>query len=135
MIEIDGEADEILNIRIDGEALHSDDGETWSLPKGLVSPEVLTNELPENVEFEICNRIENDVIVMDTIPIRIRRIGTNRVRLVFDDSGTRKYWDGRIGFKSYMEAKRAVVEDRAAEVHDLTLDGYEDDGAWIHLSY
>lgn len=34
-----------------------------------------------------------------------------------------------------MEAKRAIVEERAAEVHDVCLDDYDDDGAWIHLAY
>jgi hypothetical protein len=34
MIEVDGELDEIQGIRVNGEALDSDDGETWYLPKG-----------------------------------------------------------------------------------------------------
>jgi hypothetical protein len=34
-----------------------------------------------------------------------------------------------------MEAKKAVVEERATQVGDLTLGQYEDDGAWIHLGY
>jgi hypothetical protein len=33
MVEIDGGPDEILAIRINDESLHSDDGETRSLPK------------------------------------------------------------------------------------------------------
>lgn len=34
-----------------------------------------------------------------------------------------------------MEAKKAVVEDRSAEIKDVAIDNYEDDGAWIHLNY
>lgn len=134
MIEIDGEPDEILSIRINGESLHSDDGETWYLPKGLIG-DVPVNQLPDTAVFEICDHIENSIIMMNTIPIRVQRIGDNRVRLEFEDSGTRKYWDGTIGFKAYMETKKGIVEERTVQVGDITLTGYEDDGAWIHLAY
>jgi hypothetical protein len=134
MIEVDREFDEIHAIRIDGESLDSDDGETWFLPKGLIRG-LAVNDLPENVMFEMCDRVENSVVVLDNIPIRLQRVSNNRVRLDFEDSGTRKYWDGAAGFKPYMEAKKAIVEERASEVGDLSLDDYEDDGAWIHLAY
>src|SRR5438477_40285 len=61
MIEIDGREDEISAIRVNGEALRSDDGETWFLPKGLISPDMLVNELPEHATFEFCERIEGDI--------------------------------------------------------------------------
>ena len=132
MIEIDGEPDEIVSIRINGESLHSDDGETWYLPKGLIG-DVPVNQLPDTAVFEICDHIEDSIIMMNTIPIRVQRIGDNRVRLEFEDSESRKYWDGTIGFKAYMETKKGIVEERTVQVGDITLTGYEDDGAWIHL--
>ena len=134
MIEVDGEPDEFVSIRINGESLHSDDGETWYLPKGLIG-DVPVSQLPETAVFELCDRVEDSIIMMDTIPIRIQRTGSNRVRLEFEDSGTRKYWDGTIGFKTYMETKKGIVEERAAQVGDIELVTYEDDGAWIHLAY
>jgi hypothetical protein len=134
MIEVDGELDEIQSIRVNGEALHSDDGETWYLPKGLIG-ESSVNQLPETAMFEICDRVEDSVIMMNTIPIRLQKIGDNRLRLEFEDSGTRKYWDGTIGFKAYMETKKGIVEERAAQAGDIELEGYEDDGNWIHLTY
>ncbi len=134
MIEVDGEPDEILSIRINGEPLHSDDGETWYLPEGLIA-EVPVNQLPDTAVFEICDHIEDSIIMMNSFPIRVQRIGDNRVRLEFEDSGTRKYWNGTIGFKAYMETKKGIVEERTLQVGDITLTGYEDDGAWIHLSY
>lgn len=134
MIEVDGEADEIRSIRVNGECLHSDDGETWYLPKGLIGDAPL-NQLPESAVFEICDRVEDSIIMMDTIPIRVQRIGDNRARLEFDDVGTRKHWDGTIGFKAYMETKRGIIEERAAQLGDIALAGYEDDGSWIHLNY
>jgi hypothetical protein len=42
-----------VNIRVAGERLKSDDGETWFLPKGLIAPEMLVNELPEEETFEL----------------------------------------------------------------------------------
>src|SRR6266852_5223719 len=55
MIDIDRDADSnaIVNIRVGGERLKSDDGETWFLPKGLISPDMLVNELPEDATFEL----------------------------------------------------------------------------------
>lgn len=134
MMKVDRQFDEIHSIRLNGEALHSDDGETWFLPKGLVG-DIDVNDLPTDATFEVCNRVEKNVIILDTIPIRLRRVGDCKVHLDFEDSGTRKYWDGKMGFKTYMDAKKAVVEDRSAEVSDIALDNYEDDGAWIHLNY
>ncbi len=134
MIEIEKDYDEIVSISFDGENLRSDDGERWYLPKGLVG-ETTVNDLPGNAIFEICCRIEESIIILDTIPIYIKKIDKNKVKVEFDDFGTRKYWDGAIGFKPYMEAKKSIVEERAIEVGDVSLDHYEDDGAWIHLSY
>src|SRR5208337_1779299 len=119
MIEVDrDEFGEIRSIRADGETLHSDDGETWYLLKGLIG-DAPVNELPETVSFEICDRVEGSTIVIGTIPIRLRKTGNNRLRIEFEDSGTRKYWDGTIGFKTYMETKRDIVEERAIQLEDV----------------
>ena len=134
MIQVKRIFDEIDSIEIDGERLRSDDGETWFLPKGLIG-EMAVNELPPEAIFEICQGIEDSVIMFDSIPVHLQRMGDSRVRLEFEDSGTRKYWDGTVGFKHYMEAKKAVIEERAAEVQDVVLETYDDDGAWIRLSY
>lgn len=134
MLEIERDDGDILSITLNGEPLHSGDGEIWFLPKGLVK-DIEVNDFPDNAVFEVCNRIDDSMIVLDTIPFRIQKIGDKKVRIDFDNSGTRKYWDGTIGFKPYMEAKKAIVEERANEVGDVSLVNYEDDGAWIHLSY
>ncbi len=135
MIEVDrNEFGEITAIRVEGEPLHSDDGETWFLPKALMGDNSVA-DVPNDVSFEVCKEVEGDTIMLDMIPIRLRKLAADRVALNFEDAGTRKYWDGKIGFKTYMEAKKAVVEDRSAEIKDLKLDSYDDDGAWIHLWY
>lgn len=48
---------------------------------------------------------------------------------------TRKYWDGPIGLKLYMETKKDVIEERSKEVGDAHLENYGDDGAYIHLVF
>ena len=122
-------------IRFGGESLKSDDGETWVVPKGLISPDLLVEELPLGVRFELCEQFENDVMILSTIPTTIERVQEGGVLVALEDSGTRKYWDGNVGFKAYMEAKKAAVEDRATQEPDFALGEYDDDGAWIRLSY
>lgn len=126
---------QIYRIRLCGEHLESHDGETWITPKGLVSPGLLVNDLPRGARLEIGDHVENDVMIPDTIPMTIERFGPNQMLVMFEDSGTRKYWDGKVGFKAYMEAKKAAVEDRASQERDVALQNHEDDGAWIHLAY
>jgi hypothetical protein len=115
MIEIKEEHEEIFSISINDEKLQSDDGEIWHLPKGLVG-DTSVEEMPVNVVFEVCSRIENSMIFIDSVPFSIRKKNNTTVQVKFNDSGTRKYWDGTIGFKPYMEAKKAIVEERAKEV-------------------
>lgn len=125
---------EIISIEIDGEKLASDDGEVWITPKSLFR-KLKVSELPENIYFELCSHYEDNMIVLDTIPIRIRKIDDATVFAEFEDSGTRKYWDGKIGFKYLMEAKKDIIEQREKELNDIKLESYDDDGAWIHLIY
>ena len=133
MIEIKRNSDDIIEIRFGGEQLDSND-DGWSLPKALIG-DIAVNELPEGERFEVCESIQEGVIMLDSIPISFQRKGDNRLRVEFNDSGTRKYWDGNVGFKAYMEAKRTIIEERTAEVKDVLLENYDDDGAWIHLTY
>jgi hypothetical protein len=133
MIELEESDGHITDIHFGGERLEWNDLR-WVLPKGLIG-DVAVNDLPESERFEICASHEDNVIMLDTVLIRLQRVGNNRVRLEFNDSGTRQYWDGNVGFSLYMEAKKAIVEERAAQIQDLTFESYEDDGTWIHLTY
>ncbi len=134
MIHVENDDGEITGITINGEALHSDDGEVWSLPKGLVAG-LKVSDLPATVAFEPCKGQEDSAIILDSIPMHLKRIGPNKVRVEFEDGGTRKYWDGQIGFKAWMEAKRETVEERQREVGDIHFESYDDDGAYIWLYY
>ena len=63
------------------------------------------------------------------------KVGKNEFQVIYDELITRKYWDGPIGLKLYMEAKKDVIEERSKEVVDVNLEDYDDDGAYIHLVY
>jgi hypothetical protein len=54
---------------------------------------------------------------MQLILLTVERLGSDRVLVMFDDSGTREYWDGKVGFTPYMDAKKAVIEDREGAVN------------------
>ena len=135
MIEIERhDVGDILNILIDGEKLHSDDGESWFLPKALAASVPIV-DLPDQVSFEICQHAEDSLVTLDSVPMSMVRTGDNSVKIHFDESITRKYWDGLVGLKPYMEARRDAIVEREREVKDVKFENYEDQGDWISLSY
>jgi len=50
-------------------------------------------------------------------------------------SWTRKYWDGPLGLAYYLDLVRRTIESQGKEIGNVTLIDFEDDGAWVHLSY
>lgn len=134
MIEYTEKYGEIISITLNGESLDSDDGETWYTPKTLLKG-IKVDELPEGVSFALCEKIQDGMIFLDSIPVSLSRIAQGKLRLSFEDGGTRKYWDGKVGFSHYMEMKKAIVEERQKEDGDITLDSYDDDGAYIFMRF
>jgi len=134
MIEYSKDNDEIISVSINGENLDSDDGESWHTPKALLKG-IKMNDLPEEISFALCEKIQDGVIFLDSIPVSLSKIGPDKVRLSFEDGGTRKYWNGKVGFSHYMETKKTIVEEREKEDGDIKLDSYDDDGAYIFMHY
>ena len=134
MIEYKEENGEIISISLNGEPLDSDNGESWHTPKILLKG-IKVNDLPDGVSFALCEKIQEGMIFLDSIPVSLSRIASGRLRLSFEDGGTRKYWDGKVGFSHYMEIKKAIVEERQKEDGDITLDSYDDDGAYIFMHF
>jgi hypothetical protein len=134
MIRITRTHDEIIAISFNGEDLQSDGGERWYLPKGLVGDEII-NHLPENIIFEIISHNENQRIGRAKIPIYIQKITENIVLVNFEDSVNRTTWNGSIDLNSYVQTKKKIIEGRAKEFGDISLELYEDDGNWFHLFY
>jgi len=134
MITYTEKFNEVISVQINGEELTFDDNNSWLVPKKLLK-EIKVNELREGINFKICEKIQEGVIFLDTIPVEISRIGSNQLLLTFEDGGTRKYWDGKIGFSHYMETKKMIIEEREKEDHDIKLISYDDDGAYIFMIF
>lgn len=127
----------VLSVRINDEVLESrddEDNETYVVPKGLLR-NIPFREMPKGVSFEVCDKIEDGVIHHSTIPFEISKISDNKAYVYFEDSGRRKYWDGDVGYKLYMETKREIIKTREKEIGDVQLEDYDDDGDYIFLRY
>lgn len=133
-IEIIKEDGEVISIRIDGEELETDDGEAFFTPKSLLTNKKI-NELPIDVRFSICDKIEEGIIFLENTPFTLTRTDSETVEIIFEDSGRRKYWDGVIGFKIWMETKRDIIIERDKELNDIKFIEYTDDGDYIFLIY
>lgn len=134
MIRITRTHDEIVAISFNGEDLQSDGGEKWYLPKGLIGDEIV-NHLPENTIFQICSHNEPNENGRATIPIYIQKLSENIVLVNYENSASRDNWNGDIDFKTYMEAKKKAIKNRALQFEDIAMTLYEDDGNWIHLFF
>jgi hypothetical protein len=120
MIDIVRDQGQISAIRIDGHDLSSDDGERWTVPRGLLK-DLPISALPEDAVFNVCEHVEDDIVYIDEVPLALRRIGQLEVEATIEELGRRKYWDGEVGYSTYMEAKLALIKDREREIGDLEL--------------
>jgi len=121
------------DLRINEEEIETDDGETYIVPKGQLKG-IRLSEMPRNISFDICAKV-NDVVYLDTTPFKISKISAKKANITFEDSGRRKFWDGDIGFKLYMETKRDIVKNREKEIGDLKFESFDDDGDYIVLIF
>lgn len=97
-------------------------------------------KLLDNIEIKLIDRFElsekhENIPVINGIAYSFRKIGDNKILISFEDSGRRKFWDGDIGFKLYMEAKKKAIEERVEKVNDIKLDSYDDDDDYIFLNF
>lgn len=68
-------------------------------------------------------------------PYEISKIDDETILITFEESGRRKFWDGEIGYKYYMEAQKQAIEERAKQIGDVAFESYDDDGDYIHLYF
>ncbi len=97
-------------------------------------------ELGNDLEIKVCDHFElsdkyDDIPVINGTGYTFRKVADDRLVILFEDTGRRKFWDGEIGFKIYMDAKKQAVESRAKEIGDTTLDFFEDDGDYIVMNF
>src|SRR6266545_5618956 len=110
MIQITRTEHGIDDVQIDGQSLATDDGERFTVPRALLAG-IPVKDLPTDARFAVCEHIEDNVIYIDDVSLTLERIN-DEVLATVEDMGRRKFWDGQVGFDVYMEAKRAVVEER-----------------------
>lgn len=130
---IDGE-DFTEAIEIDGQVFEFENDNYVTIPSKVLQ-NVSTAELREETEISVCDQIIEEVIHISSVPYTLQKIGENKIRVNVDETGTRKYWDGDVGFKLYMETKKSVIEDRQNQINDVCFDNFEDQGDWITLQY
>lgn len=121
-------------VEIDEEIFEFEEDERITIPAKVLS-NVLTNDLRDDIYIDVCEQLMDGVISISSIPYSLKRIGDNKLLIEFDDIGTRKYWDGDVGFKLYMETKKSIIEERNKELNDVSVDFYEDQGDYINLQF
>jgi len=133
-IEYIGEEGYFEGIIIDGQRFEAEYENTFVIPKSVLK-EVRVEEIHPAITIEVCEKVEDGIIIITDIPYSIKNLDNTNVKILFEDSGRRKFWDGQIGFKLYMETKRDIILERQQELGDIHLDSYDDDGDYIFIDY
>lgn len=60
---------------------------------------------------------------------------SGQVKAFCQELWTRKFWDAPLGMPFYMDLLKRAIETRQRTHKDVALGDWEDDGAYIHLSY
>ena len=131
-VEFWNELDGLASFVVEG-VEYAEDGESAIVPIAVLK-KLEISSIPYNFNIEICESQSGSMIVVNT-PAHFKRIGENEFHVWFEELITRKYWDGAVGLKQYMEMKKSIILERTKEVGDIVLDHYNDDGAYIYLQY
>lgn len=134
-VEYVGEEGEYDSIIINGEVFDAEDGDfKFVIPKAFLNG-VKIEHLHPLYFIEVCESMSDSTVFHEHVPFSIRRIDKTTAQVIFEDFGRRKYWDGPVGFKLYMETKRDIILERQKELGDTSLESYDDDGDYINLEY
>lgn len=121
-------------LEINDEEYHFEDEDTVIVPiTAILSQDI--NEFPDDCRIEICESMSDNMVVTHNVPTYISKIIDGKYAVEFSECITRKYWDAPVGLKLYMETKKEIIEERAKELKDVQLTGYDDDGAYINITY
>lgn len=131
-VEFYDEVAGLASFVIEGEE-YSEDGESAVVPVAVLKRTDIAS-IPYDFDIEICES-QSDAAVVIKIPAHFKRIGEKKFHVWYEELITRKYWDGVVGLKLLMETKKGIIEERSREIGDISLDYYDDDGAYICLKY
>lgn len=121
-------------IVLDGQRFEAEDENTFTVPKSLLRG-LRLEEIKPDITINVCEKVEDEIIYLESIPFSIEKLDNTNAKISFEDSGRRKFWDGLVGFKPYMETKRDIILERQQELGDVHLDSYDDDGDYIFINY
>lgn len=133
-IDVTYDDDEAVMINIDGEEYLTEDGESFIVPSSILLKQEIS-DLPIGIEIEVCESINDSIVEIKGVPTKFTKVGSDRFQAYFDDTTTRKYWNGVVGLNVYMETKRDIIKDRQDNLGDIILENYDDDGAYISMQY
>lgn len=108
-----------------------DDDDFVVIPVSVLS-KFTKDDMPDGGSFQL-GTLKDGVYHLDWEG-RLRRSG-DRIVGQAEFSWTRKYWYAPVGLEQYMDLVRRAVETRHRVKGDVELAHYDDDGAYIHLSY
>jgi len=109
----------------------ADTEEPVFLPPSVLS-QLSINDLPLDTFIEI--GVLKDGVMHVEWEGRLCRQG-DRIVGEADYTWTRKYWYASVGLEQYLDLVRRAVELRQKTHHDVELTHYDDDGAYIQLTY
>lgn len=107
------EEDDMCSLVIDGEE-YVEDEERAIIPKAVLK-QIRVEDIPDNFEIEVCESKDSSVIMV-SVPMTFVKIGKNEFQVIYDELITRKYWDGPIGLKLYMETKKDVNDFNPSDI-------------------
>lgn len=109
----------------------ADEDEPVFLPPAVLE-NLTVDDLPKGVSVEV--GVNKDGVMHVDWSGRIYRDG-NTVSGEANHVWTRKYWYAPIGLEHYLDLVRRAVEVRKKTRGDVELSHYDDDGAYVHLSF
>lgn len=107
------------------------DEEPVFLPPAVLK-DLKIDDLPEDVPLEIGTQKDN-MVQVDWDGTIINAGG--KLQAFARHLHTRKYWYESIGLENYLDLVRRAVEVRSSNRGDVSLGDWDDDGAYINLSY
>lgn len=131
-IEFWNDIEGLASFMIDGEE-YSEDGERAVVPVAVLKKTDISS-VPYKFTIEICE-FQCESMVQIKTPAQFQRIGEKEFSVQYGEFIARKYWDGAVELKLYMETKMSIIEERAKEVGDVILRHYDDRGSFICLQY
>jgi hypothetical protein len=108
-----------------------DDDEPVFLPPSILD-KLTADDLPQNVSVEV--GVPKDGVMHIEWSGRLYRDG-HTIAGEADHTWTRKYWYAPLGLEHYLDLVRRAVEVRKKTHGDVDLSHYDDDGAYVQLSF